>query len=271
MAAAAAALKFELAADLRDTLLHLRAAVRERARVAPTPALREADARAGIAELKEVLGLSRPPEVIECFDVSNISGTYAVASMVCSVGGLPARNRYRRFRIRTVTGTDDPGMMAEAVQRRFSRLQREGRPLPDLVVVDGGITQTRAARRVLDSLSLGGIPCVGLAKRFEELYWKNDAPPLSLPRDAAALKVLQRLRDEAHRVAVTYHRRLRGQAIRESRLDEIPGIGAKRKKLLLDRFGSVRRLQKAREEEIAEVPGIGSGMAHAIVEGLQTT
>jgi len=265
MQAAAGNRHFEDAAALRDTLLLLRRAVRERARIAPSPELQAREAAEGAAELGRVLGLDRVPRVIEAYDISNISGTYAVASMVCAVDGIPHRNRYRRFRIRTVTGSDDPRMMAEVMNRRFRRLKNEGTALPDLVVVDGGITQLRAARRALDDLALAGaVPCAGLAKRFEEIYWEDPGRPLRLPRDAGALKVLQRLRDEAHRFALTYHRALRRRRIRESALDAVPGIGKQRKEALLRHFGSLRRLQQASVDEIAQVPGFGVGTARTI-------
>ena len=265
---AAVKFRYEQAAALRDTLLQLRKAVRQRVRLAPTSEIREEAAHRGLMELQRVLELDRLPVVIECYDVSNISGTYSVAGMVCCVNGVPARNRYRRFRIRTVEGTDDPGMMAEVVSRRFARLQSEQKKLPDLVIVDGGITQVRAARAALDNLQLADVPCAGLAKRFEEIYWKDSSRPLRLPPDSAALKVLRRLRDEAHRFAITYHRELRSRRISDSSLDEIPGIGAQRKRLLLDRFGSVRRLRTAAVDDIATVPGIGHSMARLVHEGL---
>ena len=139
--------------------------------------------------------------------------------------------------------------------------------LPGLVLVDGGATQLEAARAELRRLDLADVPVAGLAKRFEEIYWKG--PPIRLPRSSAALKVLQRLRDEAHRFAITYHRHLRSTRIRESVLDDIPGIGAKRKQQILSHFGSVRRLMRATPEAIAEVPGIGPDMARLIWHTLQ--
>jgi excinuclease ABC subunit C len=265
MNAAAEAHRFEDAAALRDTLLLLRAAVRERARVAPSPELRARDARAGIAALARHLGLERPPRVIEAFDISNISGTLAVAGMVCAVDGLPRRNRYRRFRLRTIEGSDDPGMMAEAVTRRYGRLREEQGTLPDLVLVDGGIAQMRAARAALAAFEPPvRVPCAGLAKRFEEIHWADPGAPIRLPRDSGALQVLQRLRDEAHRFALTYHRTLRARRIRESALDDVPGIGAKRKQQLLEHFGSLRRLRRASVDEIAGVPGFGVPTARAL-------
>ena len=266
MAAESAALRFEKAAALRDTLLMLRRAIRERARGTRSLELKVDDARAGVAELQQVLNLPVPPRVMECFDISNISGTHAVASMVCAVDGMPSRSRYRRYRIKTVLGSDDPGMMAEVIRRRYTRLLDEKAALPVLVLVDGGITQLRTARAELAALGLDRQPTAGLAKRLEEIYWNADTsfPPILLPHESSALKVLQRIRDEAHRFALDYHRRLRARLIRDSVLDEVEGIGGKRKELLLKTFGSVNRMRRASEEQLAAVPGIGPVMAQAI-------
>jgi len=269
MEAAARALDFERARALRDTLLSLRAVVRQKARVVTPPEIKRAEAQEGVRELGKALGLRNPPRTIEAYDISNISGTFAVASMVYFVDGLPQRRRYRRFRIRTVAGSDDPAMMAEVIARRFLRLQEEGGNMPDLALVDGGITQVRAARGVLTRLGISGVPVAGLAKRHEELFWREGRRPLRLPASSRALLVLQRVRDEAHRFAITYHRHLRRRRIRESVLDEIPGIGKKRKELLLRHFGSVRRLAAAAPEAIAAVPGIGPQMAELVAEALR--
>lgn len=271
MEKAATGLNFEKAAALRDTVLLLRRAIRERARGRKTLVLKAAEAQAGLAELQGALGLSAAPRVIECFDISNISGTHAVGSMVCAVDGLPSPNRYRMFRIRTVEGSDDPAMMAEVIRRRYGRVLAEHAASPDLVLVDGGITQLRAARAALDELGLAALPAAGLAKRFEELYVdvRSRASPLTFALDSPALRVLQQIRDEAHRFALTYHRRLRLRRIRESLLDEIEGVGENRKQALLKHFGSVLRLRKAPVEEIAAVPGIGMVLAAAIHEALE--
>jgi excinuclease ABC subunit C len=225
--------------------------------------MKQETATNGIQELQQKLGLPTTPHVIEAFDISNISGTFAVASMVCAVDGVPRPNRYRRFRIKTVEGSDDPAMIAEAVRRRITALLRENAPPPDLILLDGGITQLRAARSVLQDLGCETIPTAGLAKRYEEIV-TDDAPPLRLPEDSSGLKVLRRLRDEAHRFAITYHRKVRGRRIRESVLDEIPGIGPKRKQVLLRKFGSVRQMLNAGEAEIAQVSGIGPVLAKEI-------
>jgi excinuclease ABC subunit C len=271
MEEASQALDFERAIGLRDTLLLLQKAVKQHARVAPTKQMQEAAATQGVAELQTALGLATPPRVIEAFDISNISGTYAVASMVCAVDGIPKNNRYRRFRIKTVIGSNDPAMIAEVVRRRVEGLLKKREPLPDLLLVDGGITQLRAARAVLASLDITSLPAAGLAKRYEELYWDDDGPPLRLPTDSNGIKVLQRLRDEAHRFAITYHRQLRSKRIRESVLDEISGIGPVRKQRILAHFGSIQRLLRAGEDGLAAVPGIGPEMAATIWQALDAS
>jgi len=278
MRAASAAHNFEKAAKLRDTLLALREMVRRRGRVVATPEMHASAARRGLEQLRDLLGLTAPPRVIEAFDISNILGSLAVASMVCAVDGIPDRRRYRRFRIRTVAGADDPAMMAEAITRRYRRVVEAVTPssafslqpsaLPDLVLVDGGITQVRAARRALNALGLTSLPVSGLAKEQETIVREDGQPSVLLPRNAPALQVLQRLRDEAHRFAIDHHRRLRNRLIRESALDEIPGIGPQRKQTLLKTFGSVYRLARAPMEKIAAVPGVGPELAAAILRAV---
>jgi excinuclease ABC subunit C len=268
MQAAAAARDFEKAARLRDTLLALRAMVRRRRRTEATPAVRAAAARRGMDDLRAELGLAAPPAVIEAFDISNIFGDHAVASMVCAVDGVPDRRRYRHFRIRTVPGADDPAMLAEVIHRRYRRVLDEQEPLPDLVLVDGGVPQVRAARAALAALGLDRLPAAGLAKEREEIVTDDGRPPRLLPREAPALHALQRLRDEAHRFAITHHRRLRNRLIRESALDEVPGIGPQRKQALLLAFGSVYRLARADAPAVAAVPGIGPDLAAAVLRAV---
>lgn len=259
---AAARQQFEEAAALRDMMFLLTRAVKERALVRKTGRMLLDDAGTGIKELGEALGLAKPPCVIECFDISNISGTYAVAGMVTAVDGVSAPQRYRRFRIKTVEGSDDPRMMAEAVRRRYERLKKEQGMFPDLLVVDGGITQLRAARAALAELGVE-LSCVGLAKQFEEIV-RDGQSSLRLPRNSKALQVITGLRDEAHRFAISYHRNMRSQRIRESALDEIPTIGKKKKELLLKHFGSFERLRKASLEELRTAPGVGQKTAELI-------
>ena len=266
MEEAAAEQNFEEAAALRDLLLYLHNAVKEQARVRKTPKMKQTEARSGLRELQAQLNLPAEPRIIECFDISNISGTHSVASMVCSVDGVPQPGCYRRYRIKTVEGADDPRSMAEVVRRRYGRLLRENRPLPGLVMVDGGITQLRAAKAELAALGLDTLPIVGLAKRYEELVWdvEKNSGSLVLPRHSAGLAVVTRLRDEAHRFAIAYHRDLRRRRIMESRLDEIPGIGSVKKEALLKHFGSMARLKSASVDRIAEAPGIGRKTAELI-------
>jgi excinuclease ABC subunit C len=228
------------------------------------PEMREADAQGGVRELQEAIDLPAPPTLIEGFDISNLFGTHSVAGMVVSVNGLPDRRFYRRFRVRTVEGADDPRSMAEVIRRRYTRVLNEGKPLPKLILIDGGITQLRAARAELAALGLSAVPNVGLAERFEEIVVDDGREPLRLPLESRALKVLTRLRDEAHRFALDYHRRLRNRIIRESALDDIPGIGNAKKTALLKHFGSVHRLSKATVEEIDAVPGVDRTIAEAV-------
>ncbi|MBU0676711.1 MAG: excinuclease ABC subunit UvrC [Verrucomicrobia bacterium] len=270
MEKASAAMDFERAAALRDTLFLLRDAMKRKVRGMKSLEMKNEDARRGVKELKAALQLPTMPRVIECFDISNISGTHAVASMVCAVDGMPQKSRYRSFRIKTIEGIDDPAMMGEVIRRRYSRVSSEENEMPDLVLVDGGITQMRSARARLNELGLSNIPVVGLAKRFEEVYRDRDdgKQPLRLPTNSAGLLVLQRIRDEAHRFALTYHRKLRSRRISESVLDDIPGIGKKRKEQLLAHFGSIRRLRNAAIDEIAAVPGFGKATAKLVAEEL---
>ena len=266
MEQAARELNFEKAAAWRDTLQGLRTAIRERARGTRTPASRRAGGVAGALALRDCLQLRQTPRVIEAYDISSISGTLAVGSLVAAVDGMPQPARYRRFRIKTPQIQDDAARLAEVIRRRFTRLRQEGGAAPDLVLVDGGALQLQAARTELQALGFAAIPAAGLAKRLEEIHWRRGGRPeiLRLRPDSPALQLLQALRDEAHRFALTYHRRLRARRIRESALDDIPGVGASRKQGLLQAFGSVARLAGAPENEIASRPGIGPALARAI-------
>ncbi len=267
---AAAALNFEKAAAWRDTLQGLRQVIQKQVRLAPTAASRRSAGQVGVQALCELFHLARAPRIIEAYDVSNISGTLAVGSLVVAAQGMPRPKLYRRFRIKALSAKDDASMLAEIIRRRFQRLLQEGGRLPDLLLVDGGAIQLRAAHKELVALECGAIPVLGLAKRLEEIYYNNNGQMnvLRLPQDSPALKLFQALRDEAHRFALTYHRRLRAQRIHESVLDDIPGIGASRKQILLKHFGTLRRLAQAPESSIAALPGIGKTLARTIKQAL---
>jgi len=256
---------YEKAATLRDTWLALEEMVkRRRGVITKAPALHLADARKGIQELKDLIGLPHLPKLIEGYDISNLFGTHSVASMVVALDGLPDPRFYRHFKIKTVEGADDPRSIAEVVKRRYTRVRDEGKPLPGLILIDGGITQLRAAREALAEIGMEKIPSVGIAKQFEEIVVDDGREPIRLPLDSQALRVLTRLRDEAHRFALTYHRWLRNRTIRESALDSIPGIGPAKKTALLSHFKSIYRLSRATQEEIEAVPGIDHTLAEAI-------
>ena len=266
MRAAAEKGDFEEAARLRDTVFALREMTKAHF-VRKSPHLRAEDARRGLAELAEAIGLAAPPRVIECVDISNLFGTDSVASLVVAVEGLPDGRWYRHFRIKTVEGADDPRSMAEVVRRRYgpeSTLLATS-PRADLYVCDGGITQLNAAREAFAEIGVTDIPTIGLAERQEEVVFGDGRENLLLPRDSEALFVLTRLRDEAHRFAITYHRNLRERHIRESVLDEVPGIGAAKKAKLLRHFRSTYGIARASEAEVAAVAGVDAATAAEVL------
>ena len=221
-----------------------------------------------LTTLKESLQLPRLPKIIEAFDVSNLHGQDAVASMVVFHNARPWKSNYRHFKIRNVTGIDDFAMIAEVIGRRYRRLRLEEKPLPDLILVDGGKGQLNAAKQVLDSLELSEIPVIGLAKRLEEVFVPGDSEPMILSKTSPALKLLQQVRNEAHRFAIQYHRKLRGKHLSISELDKVPGIGPARRKILLRKFGSIKRLKEASVEEISSLPGISMTLAEEILRNL---
>lgn len=300
MLEAAEALDFEKAAGLRNLLADLRATTRPVTRFTRKSLPTTIDPEKDMAALRDALGIDRLPEVMECFDISNITSTHIVASMVRFKRGAPDRANYRRYRIRGVETQNDFASMAEVVRRRYSRVLRLGRAeagedaeisqespleamrrletrlaeepgtirLPDLIVVDGGRGQLSMACKELRRLGLEGVPVIGLAKEFEEIYRPGRGEPMRLPEDSGALRLLQRLRDEAHRFANGYHSLLLNKRMSESLLDEIPGLSPARKKSLLRKFGSVERLKKAGPEEIAALPGISRDLAERIIERL---
>lgn len=270
MQRAAKELEYEKAAALRDTIAMIKKTLKQRIRSPKSLEVKIEEAQAGIDELGNALGLDRRPRRIECYDISNISGTLSVGSMVCAIEGRPRKNYYRHFRIKSFQGADDPRSIAEVVRRRFERALKEAGEFPDLVVCDGGITQVRAAQAVLLELDLMKIAVIGLAKRFEEIIRDEGGgmEVLRLPPESKALMVLQNLRDEAHRFAITYHRSLRNKRISESLLDDIPGIGPKKKELLLKHFGSVGRMRRLSIAQIAEAPGVGPKTADLVYRQL---
>ena len=341
MKKAAAAQDFEQAAQLRNLLKDIKSATKKTKSFARVPYSLPVSIHPerDLEELAKVLGLPAPPQRIEGFDISNISGTFAVASLVSFWRGRPDRANYRRFKIKTVTGQDDFACMAETIRRRYSRLRKElasgelrmGNPpdnvpaadspleirnsqfevpegeeapesrptsafdalvhdaasrdeltapwvpkvpaatrLPDLILIDGGKGQLNAACAELAKLGLGHLAVIGLAKEFEEIHRPGESAPLRLGLDHPAVKLLQRIRDESHRVANSYNAQLRLRKISESILDEFPGVGDARKQVLLKKFGSIHRLRLATAEQIAEVPGFGGKHAQELKAFLET-
>ncbi|MGA7274801.1 MAG: UvrB/UvrC motif-containing protein, partial [Candidatus Udaeobacter sp.] len=315
---AAEKMDFEKAAELRNMINDLRSTTRPTRRFTRGSLPSAIDPMADVQALADALRLPDVPRVMECFDISNISTTHVVASMVCFRDGEPDKNNYRRYRVRTVEGQDDFASMAEVVRRRYSRILLEAREanldaaefsqenafdamercrttasvaesaagersacptvgeaqiyirLPDLIIVDGGKGQLSAACRELQRLGVHDLPIIGLAKEREEIYRPGRALPLQLPIDSTALRLLQRIRDEAHRFANAYHQLLMKKRIEESILDDCPGVSQNRKSLLLRRFGSVNRLRKASVEEIAATEGIGRKLAEEVQRFLQS-
>src|SRR6476646_3560377 len=320
---AAEKMDFEKAAELRNMVADLRSTTRPTRRFTRGSLPSIIDPTADVQALTDSLHLPDAPRVMECFDISNISTTHVVASMVCFRDGVPDKNNYRRYRVRTVEGQDDFASMAEVVRRRYSRILLEARAansdaaefsqenaadalarisshperseaesrdpvakpqrnatgfldsarndesfvavrLPDLIIVDGGKGQLSSACRELQRLGLHELPIIGLAKEHEEIYRPGRALPLRLPMDSPALRLLQRIRDEAHRFANAYHQLLMKKRVEESILDDCPGVSQNRKNLLLRRFGSVNRMRKASAEEIAATEGIGRKLAEEV-------
>jgi excinuclease ABC subunit C len=225
----------------------------------------------GLRELKNKLRLPKMPRRIECYDVSNIQGALAVGSMVVLEKGRPKPAHYRRFRIKTVAGADDYAMIQETLRRRFKRgLTGEGAwaIIPDLVLIDGGKGQLNAALGVRQELGLDSVPVVSLAKENEEVFIPGDPQPVRIAKDSPALHILQRARDEAHRFAISYHKKLRHKEGIASVLDDIPGVGPKRKKALLKKFGSIEAIKEASSEELSQTKGMTLTVAQEVKEYL---
>ena len=261
MADAAARQAFEKAAELRDVVFALEETLAKTRRFERTDPTRPDGTGAALQTLQQELKLPAPPRTMECFDISHISGTFVVASMVHFADGKPDKDQYRRFQIKSFIGNDDFRAMEEVVGRRYRRLAEEGRPFPDLVVIDGGAGQVAAALKAFLALELTPPPLIGLAKKQETIIFPDERAPLQLPLTHPGLQLLQRLRDEAHRFANTYNASLRSRKIRESVLDDLSGLGAKRKAALLAHFGSIERLRAADVAAIREVPGFGPQLA----------
>ena len=297
MESAAADLDFEKAAALRDVWQNLEKTLTptrqfSRGRGVPGAVKPLED----LAELGEELSLPGPPRVMECFDISNVSSNHIVASMVRFTDGRPDNQNYRRYRIKTVEGQDDFASMAEVIRRRYSRIllenneahsdaehtqespleslrrmAREGRAkivLPDLVIVDGGKGQLGMAVKELRALGLHELPVIGLAKQREEIFIPGRSEPILISHDRGALKLLQRIRDEAHRFANGYNALLYRRRMRESLLDDCPGVSPAKKQRLLEKFGSVARIKASTAEQIAALPGISVKSAQAILDFL---
>jgi len=264
----AEASNFEKAAKLRDVAENIKSLFRKDRKFANSYIPTEGGADS-VEALRDSLHLENPPSRMEAFDVSNISGALAVASMVSFLDGRPDRKNYRRFRIRGGDSPDDFSMINEVVERRYGRIISENKSLPDLVIIDGGKGQLSAALDAMKKIGCDKIPLIGLAKKQEEIFIPNRAEPIILDRHSPALKLLQAIRDEAHRFALAYHRDLRDKRIEDSLLDEVPGIGRKRKILLLREFGSVENMRKHSAEEIRRrVPGVGAKFAKIVEEFL---
>jgi excinuclease ABC subunit C len=261
MTTAAERRQFEKAAELRDIIFALEKTLARTRRFERLPAAETDPAAEALAAVQAALALSAPPRTLECFDISHISGTFVVASLVRFTDGRPDRDQYRRYRIKSFVGNDDFRAMEEVVGRRYRHLRDAGRPLPDLIVIDGGRGQLGAALKAFVALDLPPPALVGLAKKHETIIFADARPPLNLALHDPGLRLLQRLRDEAHRFANTYNADLRSRKIRESRLDDFAGIGPTRRRALLEHFGSIQRLREADEATLAEVPGIGPKLA----------
>jgi excinuclease ABC subunit C len=265
MKKAAERLDFERAAEIRNLLSDLKRTTRPTKRFARQFATTVRPSE-DVVTLQNVLGMADRPDIIECFDISNISTTHKVASMVCFRGGRPDRENYRRYRIKTVEGQDDFASMAEVVKRRYSRVLNEGIRKPGLIVVDGGKGQLGSALRVLRTLGLEAIPIIGLAKEREEIFRPGESAPLVIDHSSGAIRLLQRIRDEAHRFANGYHQILMKQRVSESLLDDCPGVSENRKRLLLRHFGSIDKLRQASADEISAIEGIGPKLAETLVD-----
>lgn len=269
MAEAATDQDYEKAAELRDLSFALEKTLAKTRKFSRNPGPAPVEDHA-VDELQRVLALPQRPDHLECFDISHISGTFVVASMVHFSDGRPDKAQYRRYKIRSFVGNDDFRAMEEVVGRRYRRLAREKRAFPDLVVIDGGKGQVAAALKAFIILELDPPTLIGLAKKKETIIFSDGRDSLNLPLNHPALRLLQRLRDEAHRFANTFNADLRTKRIRESILDTFPRLGPVRRTALLDHFGSIDRLKAAGLKDLQEVDGIGPKLAFELRTFLDT-
>jgi excinuclease ABC subunit C len=214
-----------------------------------------------IKSLEKDLYLSVPPRKMAAFDISNLGASDAVGSLVFFEDGRAKKSQYRRFKIKTVQGQDDFAMMGEVVRRYFTRLTEEKKEFPDLVLVDGGKGQLSTTLETLNTLGIKNQNVIALAKRLDEVFLPDKSGSLMIPKGSASLKLLQRIRNEAHRFAIDYHRKLRKKGTIKSELDQISGVGPFRRKILLKQFGSVKRIKDARLEELLQIEGISKKVA----------
>jgi len=221
-----------------------------------------------VRALQEDLSLEAPPRRIEGFDISHLGGTETVASMVCFVDGKPAKKEYRKFKIKTVEGIDDFASMKEVIHRRYTRVKAEALSEPDLILIDGGKGQLSAAVEVLERIGMSHIPILGLAKRLEEVFLPGESLSLGISKSSASVILLRRIRDEAHRFAITFQRKRRGKAMVHSALDDIEGVGPSKRVQLMKHFRTLKNIKNASLEELCHVPGISEALARRIKAGL---
>ncbi len=258
MMAAAEKRQYEKAADLRNVVFALEKTVLKTRKFSrQSGPIKLEVIEEALDELRVKLHLPDQPEKMECFDISHISGTFVVASMVRFTGGRQDRQKYRHYKIRSFIGNDDFRAMEEVVGRRYRRLVSEKKPLPDLILIDGGKGQLTSALKAFLALGIEPPPMVGLAKKQETLVFTDERAPLNLPARSEGLKMLQRLRDEAHRFANTFNAQLRSRRMKETVLDDLPGLGPVRRNALLNHFKTIQKLKKATSEELRAVDGIG--------------
>lgn len=274
MKAASAKRDYEKAAELRDLILAIKKTLEPHRKFTSQTLIKAPiktpTTEAPVISLGRAIGLANPPKDIECFDISHISGTFVVASMVHFTNGVPDKAKYRRYKIRTFVGNDDYRAMQEVVSRRYLRLNEEGSSLPELIVIDGGIGQVNAAMTAFLAHDLKPPIIIGLAKKRETIVFSDGRPDLNLALDSPALHLLQRIRDEAHRFANAFNAELRSKKIRESVLDDFSGLGPVRKEALLKHFKTIANLRKASYQELQEVPGIGPKIAEELHNFLKT-